>query len=316
MPIPGANALVPGGGAAQQLAVRQSAVQLLDPPILSLSSVLLGRTLVLDDPLNGWTVQPGLAGMGVPPRTLWGDSAPLLDGELTRGDRFDARIVMIPLLLQQPDPTSLRAAERSLVDFLHAGDLALTATYRDGTARTTTGVRYAGGLEGALTPDTYGPWFRRFVIEIRCPDPWFYDLTPSTLTVVAGIATTFFPILPLVLASGRTFGVVQVFNPGAVPSWPVWTITGPATTVTLSDGTNMLTVTATLGAAAQIVVDTRRGQASVYDPATLTSQWPSIGDPSTFWPIRPGNSSLTITCTGSTSATSIRLDFTPAYRTA
>lgn len=156
-----------------------------------------------------------------------------------------------------------------------------------------------------------------FLITLYCADPWFRDT--ETLSVERRPATPrryLGPGYPA-LSSGRTLGATTVYNRGTVPAYPVWTVMGPATSLTATSarlGGQGFTLTfptaLTLGQQAVVVTDPLT--ASVTGPAGQDwfggLGWP---DAAALFPLLPGANPLTWQVLGGGWA---RMEYQPRYR--
>nr|WP_306283713.1 phage tail domain-containing protein [Streptomyces sp. Termitarium-T10T-6] len=149
--------------------------------------------------------------------------------------------------------------------------------------------------------------------HFRCPVPYW---TGGEVTTEwkNGTGGDFFPILPLVVGDSQVLGSVTVDNDGDDDAYPVWTIKGPATTVTLTNVTTgqTLALTRTITGADTIVIDTRERQQTALLNG-VTNLWPDLSDDSSLWPLETGVNDLSLTVAGSTTDTSVRMTYQPRY---
>ena len=121
------------------------------------------------------------------------------------------------------------------------------------------------------------PW-RRLGLQLRCPDPFF--LGPSELAVGQFTAST------------------TVYNPGDAFAWPVWT-------AALASGYPIDFKNTTLAGSPTIEVSDAYSSLTITtDPRNLsvvsgsTPRWDAISADSTFFPLAPGNNTITGTNIG------------------
>lgn len=84
-------------------------------------------------------------------------------------------------------------------------------------------------------------------------------------------------------------GAVVVTNAGTFNTWPVWTFTGPLTNLTLSNGTQTLTITLTMTAGDVLVVD--------FNAKTVLLNGASryFAKGGSWWSLLPGSNSIQFT---------------------
>ncbi|MER6601199.1 phage distal tail protein [Streptomyces parvus] len=272
-------------------------------------------TTLLTDWERGWIVQPGIKGLDMPDYAMATDEAPGIDGYEVRQVRAQGKTISIPIAFWANDSrAAYLARRRTFIRSLNPkrGQGTLTLTQPDGDARSI-GVRYQDGMEGDESLDTAGRRWCIGVITFVAPSPYW---TGGEVTTEwkNGVSGDFFPVLPLVVGDSQVLGAVTVDNDGDDDAFPVWTIKGPATTVTLTNTTTgqTLVLTRTITGADTIVIDTReRRQTALLNG--VTNLWPDLSDASALWPLATGVNDLTLTVAGSTTDTSVRMTYQPRY---
>jgi phage-related protein len=274
-----------------------------------------GLTTVFSDWENGWVLQPGAKGLDMPQYAFTQDESPGIDGYAVRQVRAQGKEIALPIAFWADDSrAAYLARRRGLIRSLNPkrGEGTLTVAQADGTARTI-GARYSAGLEGDESRDAAGARWCINVLTFACPSPFW--LGAEVVTEWRAATTgTFFPILPLTVGNSQVLGAVTVDNDGDDDAFPVWTITGPATSISLTNVTTgeVLVLTRTITVGDTIVIDTRERQQTALLNGT-TNLWGDISDASTLWPLEPGINDLTLTVTGSTSNTRVRMTYQPRY---
>ncbi|MBP5918673.1 phage tail family protein [Streptomyces sp. LBUM 1486] len=264
---------------------------------------------------NGWVLQPGAKGLDMPAYAFSQDESPGIDGYEIRQVRAQGKEIALPVAFWADDSrAAYLARRRGLIRSLNPkrGLGTLTVVQYDGSARTI-GARYAAGLEGDESLDTAGTRWCMNVLSFACPSPFWLGAEASTQWQAAE-SGTFFPVLPLTVGTSHVLGSVTVDNDGDDTAFPVWTIEGPATSVTLTNVTTgeTLVLTRTIIGGDTIVIDTReRRQTALLND--VTNLWNDISDASTMWALQPGINALTLTVAGSTSATRVRMTYQPRY---
>lgn len=279
-----------------------------------------GTEHLLDANLTGIGVT-ALKGRWNAPRRIVADAAPLRDGTILRRVAIDAGQVMLALTVF--GDTALEIFERleAMSRWLNSPEgspLLLGMKRPDDTWREIEAY-YQGGLEG---DDSYpsaliasGGYATR-AVEFYAPEPWWQDGTDLGDTFVLGdVPAVTWPLSwPIFLSSSDVFASTTVSNDGDVEAWPVWTITGPFTELTLRNTTTgaYFKYTASLAAGAQLVVDTRPGRKLVYDPAGA-NLWRNVLDGSDLWSLARGTNAISVEMTGATSASSVDLVYRNRY---
>lgn len=282
-----------------------------------------GVTTKLSDWENGWLLQPGAKGLDMPNYAYNTDESPGIDGYELRDVRAQGKEITFPLAFWMNDSrAAYLARRRGFIRSLNPkrGVGTLTLTQPDGAARSIRAY-YTGGLEGDESLDAAGERWAINVITFGCPSPYWIG-ADVTQTWKAAAGGTFFPVLPLTVGASQVLGAVTVDNDGDDVAYPVWTITGPATSITLTNTitdpltgdtiTKTLVLTRTITGTDTIVIDTRERRQTALLNGT-TNLWPDLSDASELWPLEPGINSLNLTVSGSTGVTSVRMTYQPRY---
>ncbi|NUP02056.1 MAG: phage tail family protein [Nonomuraea sp.] len=274
-----------------------------------------GVTTQLSDWENGWLLQPGAKGLDMPQYAFSTDESPGIDGYALRDVRAQGKEIILPLAFWANDSrAAYKARRRAFINSLNPkrGVGTMTLTEPDGATRTI-GAYYAGGLEGDESLDAAGERWCINTITFGVPSPYWIGAQVSH-SWKAGSTATFYPVLPLVVGDSQVLGEVTVNNPGDDVAYPVWTITGPATDVTLTNNTTgqVLTLNRTLSGTDTVVIDTRERQQSALLNGT-TNLWPDLSDESELWPLEEGDNDLDLVVDGSTASTSVSMTYQPRY---
>jgi hypothetical protein len=274
-----------------------------------------GAVTEFSDWANGWVLQPGAKGLDMPVYAFSQDESPGIDGYAIRQVRAGGKEIALPIAFWADDSrAAYLTRRRTLIRSLNPkrGLGALTVTQADGTARTI-GACYSAGLEGDESLDAAGARWCTGVLTFACPSPFWLGAEVTT-EWRAAVSGNFFPFLPLVVGNSQVLGSVTVDNDGDDDAFPIWTVTGPATAISLTNATTgeVLVLTRTISVGDTVVIDTReRQQTAVLNGAT--NLWGSLSDTSTMWALQPGLNDLTLTVTGSTSNTRVRMTYQPRY---
>lgn len=245
------------------------------------------------------------------------EGVPAAPGMRLRAVRHNVRDFTLIHWLDYPSDTLLRAAERSLaasMDPLRGDGRVRVIGPAGDTREITCRVADLGLIEKIGTNS--GPTSQQFMTRFRADDPYWYDSVDQTLiyTAIATVAT-FFPFFPLHLSASATFANTTVTNVGDVNAWPVWTITGPCTDMTMTNLTTnkVWQLTATLTAGQTLVVDTRpNGKTVLRNDGTNLFSSLSTNNLS-LWPLIRGNNAIQVAIGGTTTASKAQLVFRPRY---
>lgn len=109
-------------------------------------------------------------------------------------------------------------------------------------------------------------------------------------------------------------GGVAISNPGDVPSYPVWQLTGPFTSITATNSTTgkSWTIGYTAGSGDTLTLDTTPGRTSLVNVSGV-NQWDKLITGYQLWPVVGGTNTLAVSVNGATSASQARLTYTPRY---
>ena len=259
---------------------------------------------------SGVVLGSGARGFGLPEVDLYESVAAGVDGSRHRGHRVVEREVFLPLWVFSEAGQAWFDLDRSFAATLRPDAPGLlTVVQPSGEARTLTCRLLSGGDEALdLDPGLLG-WAATSVV-LRSNDPYWSGAPVSRswgATAPVDFIQTSAP--PFHISPSNTLASASVTNPGDVDAWPVWTITGPVTSVDLGVGSRLVEVPAGVADGDVLTIDTR----PTAQTATLqdgTNEVPNLGawDPA---PIPPGESvSLSIDMVG---AGSVAVAFTPRY---
>ncbi|MHC3450756.1 phage distal tail protein [Streptomyces prasinus] len=282
-----------------------------------------GTTTVFSDWENGWLLQPGAKGLDMPEYAYATDESPGIDGYELRDVRAQGKEIILPIAFWAHDSrAAYKERRRRLINSLNPkrGVGTLTLTEPDGATRSI-GAYYTGGLEGDESLDAAGERWCINALTFGVPSPYWIGGEVAH-SWKAGSDAAFFPVLPLQVGDSQVLGEVTVTNPGDDVAYPVWTITGPATSITLTNTlpndpitgapvVRTLALTRTITGTDTVTIDTRerRQTALLNGSANL---WPDLGD-SELWPLEEGENRLNLVVAGSTALTSVAMTYQPRY---
>lgn len=261
-------------------------------------------------------LMPGHTGFDAPPTTAFVDGTPGLPGAAWQGSHDDARTISIPVYLEGSTRSEAVALRRALVSSVHhtRGLATVCVAEPDGYRRYLQCV-YTGGAEGAEGTDNAGlAWCVYTLLFAAYDNPyWFGDVvTPTPWTVASPQA--FFPLKPAVftLSSSQVLGGTLIDNTGDVDAYPVWTLKGPATSLTLTLGSETVVVNSTLSAGQTLIIDTDPRSQTITD-GTGANRWADVASGFDLWALPPGVNAVTVTVGGGGAATQLSVAYQPRY---
>lgn len=256
-------------------------------------------------------VSRGASGLGFPPAEPVLEKLPFSPGSVLRYTRTMPREIHLPIAVSGASMAAVMTAVETLASWIDdASETARRPAYlritrpQDGTERQIACYR-TGGLEGDL--DHGGPTFAPLVLSLICPNPFFTDIGETEV----------------VYDQSDTGTPLAVLNAGDAIAYPVWTINGPASAITLTNQTTgkALALTASgglsLASGDALTIDTRPTdqreglQVTNQDGLNLFNY---IAAGSGLWWLEPGSNTFQIDLSGATSDTQITLSWLSRYR--
>ncbi|UYM26569.1 minor tail protein [Arthrobacter phage Bauer] len=246
----------------------------------------------------------GVEGLGMPEHQAWVGESPAVHGQFYRGYVVEPRQVFWPIYLYSDESTEAwmdrdRAFWRSLRPGMH-GSWSVT-TPRGG--KRSLACRFVDDGNHAFQYDPMLRGWASYGVSLIADNP-FWTGEPVRRIWSDGPASDFYAQrMPLTIRSASTLGSAAMTNEGDLEAWPVWTIRGPLTSVTVGVEGATVQWDVTLDADDVLVIDT--------DP-TVQSAWLNGVDvtdqlgTADFAPIPAGDElplSLAMAGTGSVEAT-------------
>lgn len=260
-------------------------------------------------------LQPGFTGFDAPPVTVYSDGTPGIAGAAYLGSHDEARPVFLPVYTVGSTRAEAVSYRRALIASLSRGLNRLCVAETDGYRRYLD-CYYTGGAEGAEGVDNAGLLWAIYGLNfVALDNPYWYGdvVTPSSWVIPN--ARSFFPLAPAVftLSSSQVLGGTLIDNVGEVDAYPVWTLTGPASSLTLQLGTRTFTTNSTLLAGASLVIDTDPRTQTLLDN-TNVNRWGDVDTTAIdLWPLPPGVNAVTVTVTGGSGATALSMSYVPRF---
>lgn len=245
-------------------------------------------------------------GRFMPPPTFQEDVVPGQPGSVLRNVVHGPRDFTIRVVTTGADEPALRTAMRVMVSSMDPtrGEGTISVTSPLGDVREI-GCRYKSGLEIDETPETGGTQSQQADVTFHTFDPYWRDFADSSKTFEIGAAPTFFPIFPIQLTSSQIVASDTINNDGDVSTWPVWTIQGPGSVITLRNTTTGRAIVledTVLGAGESITIDTRPTNSSPTGKTIVkndsTNLFSDLSPLSALWELVRGNNAIQLEMAG------------------
>lgn len=278
-----------------------------------------GTVWPLTSPDLGWHSLDAVTGWGAAPILIQSDPHPR-GGVRVRHIQPQPRYITWPLRVRSSTHLGLVEKWRLIVGAFtqtrRRGPGILQVARPDGTAREIEAY-YESGFNGE---PGQGHTFDTAVLNLMCEDPYWRDVEDQPAVTRDYVATSadFQDPYPTV-SSGQSVdsGPFEIVNPGEVEAWPVWTITGPMTSLIAENHTTgeAFTLTATLADnTEQVVIDTYEGTVTGPDD---TSWFGFLDQPgAVLWGLAPGTNEVEFTMGGAAAGSQVSLTWRNRWETA
>jgi hypothetical protein len=254
-------------------------------------------------------VEIGPRGLGLPDTRLAEEKLPYDRGTVVRHGMVEPRVIELPLHISSTSKAGLESLLDTVYGWFATADEQtrtpgyLRLTRFDATQRQIA-CYYLDGLGGDMAPTKWGDTWVDVVVTLKCPDPH-----PTAIDSVT---------VPWASADWAGFNVL---NAGQVPAYPIWKITGPATSTAIFNTTGDPDVSfgfgETIAGGTYVIIDTRpasqRPGLQVYDSLGV-NRYAGLVVVGTLWPLLAGLNSLSFTSSSTTGDTAVELTYLPRYR--
>lgn len=266
-------------------------------------------TIVFDN--ETFILETGMTGFGIAPTSVRiEDSAG--DGGVWRHTKRTTRDVDLPIAIlgtsQSDVQEKLRRLSRLTQD--KSGPTKLVADYGNGTSLALE-LHYVGGAEGQWG-DSENLNYARWVFSFKAPQPFWTSTSSESFSINSGVSGR--GLLPqlskLKVSSSNSLGTIIVSSSADVDSYPIWTITGPITDFTASNGTQSFTLEGTIPSGVTYYVNTEAGTVTNSSGANAYSL---LGPAPKLFPIPPGFTTIEVTGGDTDANTIIRCDYALRY---
>ncbi|MEV4033391.1 phage tail protein [Streptomyces umbrinus] len=269
-----------------------------------------------------YTLAEGVSGLGAAPYVLTSDDHPR-GGARLRHVQPQPRTIVWPLFVKGVDHTvftaNWRKLARAFTRTLRDGPGTLEVARPDGSVRTVA-VHYSAGYDGRGQVATGITWDSA-VLTLWCEDPYWVDVQAVTVHRETGTQVDYLEPYPSV-SSSQVLGATTVDNPGDVDVWPVWVITGPATSITFTREDTGETFTLDMedtvhgalldGETVTVSTDPPRVRSDSDENLVNGLNWPTA----VLWALPPGETPVTFQLDGAAAGSAVDLLFHPRYETA
>ena len=277
---------------------------------IQLSLIGVNDTIQLDN--TDYTLMVGTKGFGIPSPLLRIDPS-ASNGGTFRYAKRDIREIDLPIHIAGDDRDMTETLLRRLANILR-DKVRLQATYPDGSVWYLD-TYYAGGGE-TVFGSTANDYFADWDLILRAPQPFWQSDEPFQVSIIQNTTTRGLlagsspkSLAFLRIKTSQAFGTVTVTNNGDVDAPAKWVINGPSTLLTIqkSDGTGF-TYTTSMSSSDILYIDCEAG--TVIDQNGL-NKYGGLGSAPKLFSLPPGDSTLTISVSGASSATKVRGMFMP-----
>lgn len=262
---------------------------------------------------HGHEALKGITGFGLPPVTnRFFEGAG--DGAVFRGSKILPRVLMIPLISQSSSRAGLDGLLSQLARvFTPNGSTQARLRYMasDGLVWYLDVVREDGGDYIREPKEFQRNRFYKTTLGLKAGDPYWTREMPDGFTLKQDSSGRgLMPYLAkLEVSSGKVFGRVTPENVGDAPTWPIWTVGGPLSSLTLTGPYGeVLAWTGSISSSQRRIIDTKNG--TIVDENGV-NKYNELGTAPQFWPIPADELAIQIDTTGTSTATFITAQWQP-----
>lgn len=277
-----------------------------------------GTVFDLLDPAAGVFLAGGVLGLNMPTHAAVTRSTPGVAGSRLLDTRALGRDITWPVFMFSATSQGWVDLDRAFWATMHPDRAGVWSVTDPAGSTRKLRARYVDDGGHIFTADPTSTGWQLYVVRLVADQP-YWEGEPVTRSWKGGPAEPYYGGTggggygpPYFIAPGSTLGTATMDNPGDVDAYPVWTITGPTTSVTVGVGGRLVTAPFPIPDGTSLTVDPRPGPTgkSAYD-STGARRTAELSDRD-FAPIAHGASvplSLAMTGDGMVTAT-----LTPLYR--
>lgn len=259
---------------------------------------------------GGYKLLRGTMGLGeaAPQNSI--DDFVAFDGAVLVKRRRSTLGLLLPLLVRHATRVQTKIEELASMLERAPGQI----QYDDGVnTRTLKNVIYEGGLGGDLSNAPFPVW-RKVAVALLALDPWWYGPANSQALSTSAV-TAFDAAIAFDSAIAFDGGAATGVNvSGDTDAYPVITVQGPATTLTVGSGGLVWSIAAALSASDVLIVDHRPGSRGPRLNAGGVD-WSLLTEASRLWTLPRGVASVVTGIVGGSGATAINMSWEPRYLT-
>jgi Phage tail protein. len=262
-----------------------------------------------------------LEGIDAPALNVFSQKAPFQDGSTYIDGLYDIRDINIQggIAIAQ-DLSAIQTARRNMLSVLNPKLGTGTLAYQNNnTTYKTTAFVYA---DGKIFPNkNANDAVQTYSVVFECPDPYWYDVTQSSVLLQDTVANTTFPITfnPTIILS-YYYGTTKIVNNTGDYTTPINIILyGPCTNPKIENLTTgeYIKITKTMVAGDLLEINTEFGNKTVYFTPIATgikvSAMNLLNLGSTFWQLGIGNNSVQLSDDSSSTTDICTLYFSNRY---
>lgn len=275
----------------------------------------------LTSPSAGWHTLDGVTGWGAAPVQITTKPRPRGGGRVQH-IQPQIRYLSWPLRVHAETHLELvrlwRLISAAFTQTSRRGPGILRVARPDGTAREIEAY-YQKGFEGE---PGQGHTYDTAPLMLLCEDAYWRDIEdhePIIREYVGGSPVDYQDPYPSVSSGQSLDGAFTIVNPGQVEAWPVWTITGPMTSLIAENNTTgeAFTLTTTLVDSTEtITIDADGDEPSVIGPDGVTSLFGSLNKPgAVLWGLAEGTNDIEFTMAGAGAGSKISLTWRNRWET-
>lgn len=281
-----------------------------------------GSTWDLMSGANGAALARGLSGLHLPKVTHQWTKTAHRSGQSWRGSRLESRSFSMSVVVGDAKPPFRTGSDWQALDasFWQALSTDLTAQLVVNGTRTLT-FRLDDGNDQQLADDPSLFGAANYTIDCVADRP---EWTGATVTQkfpysVASVDNFFGSTSgvgpPFYISAAAALSTAAVANPGDLPAYPTWTITGPMSSATVGVVGQTVSLPFPLRAGDQVIIDTEAQ--TITDPQG-TNLWPQMGYADVEFSAIPAGDLVPVVVgmDGATTGASISVKLTPLYRRA
>ena len=230
-------------------------------------SVISGTTEVYLDDGDIYRLT-GINGIGMVPLERIVESGPMQHGDSDVGYRLRARVINLAIIAKGGTDSDWFQCRDALLRLFRPADSALKLRIADIDMVRQIDCHFAGAME--MTPEVgIAPRWQRLGIQLRAPDPTFYDPEGESVMFVLGVGTEAMEVpleVPWMVGVSAIAASAVCVNPGSWLAYPTIAITGPIDDAILTNetiGEKLDFSGTTIPAGVDYVIDCRYGRKTV-----------------------------------------------------